>query len=70
MLNVKSAVNGSNSISYLGPKILDIEPLELKALTSVAAFKKSIKEMETKKTVHIGYLRNLGIQFRIHYVTS
>ena len=31
MLNVKSPVHGSNTISYLGPKILDIEPLELKA---------------------------------------
>ena len=49
MLNVKSPVHGSNTISYLGPKILDIEPLELKTLTSVAAFKKSIKEWKPKK---------------------
>ena len=44
MPNVRSVSHGSESISYLGPKISDILPLELKKLTSVVAFKKAIKE--------------------------
>ena len=36
--NVKSVFHGSESISYLGPKICDIVPLELKELTSLSAF--------------------------------
>ena len=43
MPNVRSVSHGTESISYLGPKIWDIVPLELKELTSVAAFKKGIK---------------------------
>ena len=42
MPNVKSVFHGSERISYLGPKIWDIVPLELKELTSVVAFKKCI----------------------------
>ena len=44
MLNVGSVFHGSESILYLGPKIWDIVPLELKELTSVVAFKEVIKE--------------------------
>ena len=40
MRNVRSAFRGSKSILYLGPKIRDIVPLDLKESTSVAAFKK------------------------------
>ena len=43
MPNVRSVFHGNESISYLSPKIWDIVPLELKELTSVAAFKKGIK---------------------------
>ena len=38
--NVKSVFHGSESITYLGPKIWDIAPLQLKELTSLNAFKK------------------------------
>ena len=48
MPNVRSVFHGSESISYLGPKICDIVPLKLKELTSVVAFKKSIKEWKLK----------------------
>ena len=41
--NVKSVFHGSKSISYLGPKICDIVPIELKQLTSLNAFKKVLK---------------------------
>ena len=44
MPSVRFILYGSESISYLGPKIWNIVPLELKELTSVAAFKKGIKE--------------------------
>ena len=43
MPNVRSVFNGSERISYLGPKIWDMVPLGLKELTSVVAFKKGIK---------------------------
>ena len=44
MPDVRLVFHGSQSISYLGPKVWDIVPLELKELTSVAAFKKGFKE--------------------------
>ena len=43
MPNVRPVFWGRESISYLGPKIWDIVPLELKELTSVVAFKKVLK---------------------------
>ena len=46
--HVKSVFHGSESISYLGPKIWDIVPLELKKLTSLNAFKKGIKKWQPK----------------------
>ena len=49
MPNVRSAFHGSETISYLGSKIWDIAPLELKELTSAVAFKKGIKEWKPKK---------------------
>ena len=57
MPNLRSVFHETESISYLGPKIWDIVPLELKELTSVAAFKKVLKS-EIQKTVHVGYVRN------------
>ena len=46
--NVKSVFHGSKSITYLGPKIWDILPLQLKELTSLNAFKKVIKKWQPK----------------------
>ena len=48
MPNVKSVFHGSESISYLGPKIWGIIPLELKEFTGVVAFIKGIKEWKPK----------------------
>ena len=63
MPNVKSVFHGTESISYLGPNICDILPLELKELTSVAAFKKGIKEWKPKSCpcrLCKKYVSNLG----------
>ena len=60
--NVRSVFHGSEIISYLGPKIWDIVPLELKELTS-AAFKKVIKEWKPKNCpcrLCKKYVSNLG----------
>ena len=47
--NIRSAFHGSNpNVSYLGPKIWDVLPLEMKELTSVDAFKKDIKDGKLK----------------------
>ena len=48
MSSVMSVFHGSESILYFGPKIWDIEPLKLKELLSVVAFKKGIKEGKPK----------------------
>ena len=42
--NVRSAFNGTESISFLGPKIWDIVPSELKQLETVNSFKRGIKK--------------------------
>ena len=42
--NEKSVFDRNDSISYLGSKIWDIIPLELKQLTGLNAFKKGIKK--------------------------
>ena len=41
---------------YLGPKICDIVPLELKELTSVDAFKKGIKKWSQKMSMYAMYI--------------
>ena len=41
---IQSVFNGEESISYLGPKIWDIVPPELKALETVNTFKREIKK--------------------------
>ena len=58
MPNVKSIFHGSESILYLGPKIWDIVPLELKEFTGFVAFIKGIKS-GSQETVNVGYVRNM-----------
>ena len=61
--NVKSVFHGSESISYLGPKICDILPSELKELTSLNAFKNGIKKWRTNNCpcrLCKQYVSNLG----------
>ena len=61
--NVKSVFHGSENISYLGPKIWDIVPLELKQLTNLNAFKKGIKNWQPKNCpcrLCKQYILNLG----------
>ena len=47
--NIRSFFHGSESISYLGPKIWDIVPIDLQELTSADAFEKGIKKWKSKK---------------------
>ena len=63
MSNVKSVFHGSEIISYLGLLIRDIAPLELKQLTSLNAFKKSIEKRQPKSCpwrLRKQYILNLG----------
>ena len=53
--NVKSVFHGSESISYLGPKIWDIVLLEPKELPSLNAFKKVLKS-DNQKIVLAGHV--------------
>ena len=60
---LRSLFHGSESISYLGPKLWDIVPLELKELTIVVAFKKGIREWKLKNCscrLCKKYVSNLG----------
>ena len=60
---LRSVFHGSESISYLGPKLSDIEPLELKELAIVVAFKKGIREWKLKNCacwLCKKYVSNLG----------
>ena len=45
---VKSAFHGQESISYLGPKILSMIPVEMKNLTTISNFNSKPK-VETSK---------------------
>ena len=63
MPNVGSVFHGSESILYLGPKIWDVVPLELKELTSIDAFKKGIKQWKSENCpcgLCKKYVSNLG----------
>ena len=40
---IRSVLNGTETIAFLGPKIWDLVPLEIKQKESVNAFKKAIK---------------------------
>ena len=42
--NVRSVFYGTESISFLGPKIWDIVPSELKQLETVNVFKREMKK--------------------------
>ena len=39
---IESAYNGSESIAYLGPKIWNMVPSELKEMSSISSFKKAM----------------------------
>ena len=63
--NVKSVFCGTESISFLGPKIWNIVPNEFKKET-LDAFKKLIKKWKPK-TVHVGYVNHthrISVSFR------
>ena len=40
---VRSVYNGTESLSFLGPKVWDIVPTELKEVKTLSAFKSGIK---------------------------
>ena len=47
--HVNSVYHGTESLSFLGPKIWEQVPPELKALESLDIFKRQIKKMDTFK---------------------
>ena len=46
---VNSVYNGTESVSFLGPKIWDLVPNELKDIGNLSAFKKAIKKWSPEK---------------------
>ena len=60
---VNSVYNGTESVSFLGPKIWDLVPNELKDIGNLAAFKKTIKKWSPEKCpcrLCKYYVRNVG----------
>ena len=59
---IRSVFNGEESISYLGPKIWDIVPPELKALETVNAFKIEIKKWKPECPCRLckPFIQNVG----------
>ena len=61
--NVKGTFHGTESFSYLGPKIWDLVPKKLKELSSLSAFKMEIKEWKPQNfpcRLCKKYIQNLG----------
>ena len=61
--NVRSVFNGTESISFLGPKIWDIVPSELKQLETGNAFKREIKKWKPVNCpcrLYRPYIQNSG----------
>ena len=61
--NVKNNFHGTESLSYLGPKIWNLVPKELKELSSLRAYKKAIKKWKPQNCpcrLCKKYIQNLG----------
>ena len=57
---VKSVFNRTETISYLGPRIWDLVPLEMKQKKSLTTFKKVIKTWTgTHIIVRVDYAKNM-----------
>ena len=54
---VRSAYRGTKSLPFLGPKIWDMEPTELKKMKTLSAFKSGIKNCW--QTVDAGYVSDI-----------
>ena len=64
---VNSVYNGTESVSFLGPKIWDLVPNELKDIGNLAAFKKAIKKLSPEKCrfrLCEDYIKNVGFFFK------
>ena len=63
ILSVRSVYNGTESLSFLGPKVWNIVPTELKEVTFLSAFKSGIKSSWPQNfpcRLHKPYLPNIG----------
>ena len=47
--NIRSVYNGTDTLSFLGPKIWNILPDDMKKITSLNAFKKEIRKWKPKE---------------------
>ena len=70
---IESVYNGSESITYLGPKIWNMVPSELQEMLSISSFKKAIKEWHPSNCpcrLCKRYLGNIGLFKLIIYMGS
>ena len=80
---VNSVYNGTETVSFLGPKIWELTPTEIKELVSLNGFKKAIKEWKPvncpcrlcKTYIHqhqhdVSYLNILNILTEIKIVSK
>ena len=60
---VHSIFHGKESISYLGPQIWDMIPVEMKNLTTISAFKREVKNWKLENSpcrLCKPYIENVG----------
>ena len=60
---VHSVFHGKESISYLGPHIWDMIPVEMKNLTTISAFKRKVKNWKLEncpRRLCKPYIQNVG----------
>ena len=61
--NVKSVFHGTESVSYIAPKIWDMVPSNIKDLNNLSAFKQAIKKWKPENCpcrLCKTYIPNLG----------
>ena len=55
---VRSVYNGTESLSFLGPKVWDIVPTELKKVKTLSALNQKLR-IGGHKTIHAGYVSDI-----------
>ena len=56
---VYSVFHGKESISYLGPQLWDMIPVEMKNLTTISGFEREVKYWKLGNYIHVGYAKHV-----------
>ena len=56
---VYSVFHGKESISYLGPQLWDMIPVEMKNLTTISGFEREVQYWKLGNYIHVGYAKHV-----------